>query len=373
MRVLIVDDEPLELLNVRSILSSYDSSVDILTAENGMEAVTILERETIDLVCLDIRMPGWDGIETLQRIKPNWPDVKVLLISAHSEFHYAQEAINLGASGYILKPVVSGELVQSYVKLAKEIKVKRTVKPLLMQAIVGKWLGIDGLNEELVNTAWKADSSLQPNLVIVFKTEDPRMLAEKADLEHELGQMLTDALFVPGCIEGYSVYLLRVASDEQLQFIRESLTHLKLEWKRKSPNLRWSYGVGETVESPCTLKKSLYTAIHEAKNKEESIVQQCIEFMVKHYASDITLHDVALKVHMSPSHLSRIFNKRLGVTFVVMLTKIRIEMAKELLDNPNLSIEFISHSVGFSSPNYFASTFRKLQGQSPRQYRINGL
>ncbi len=373
MRVLIVDDEPLELLNVSSILSACDPTAVILTANNGVEAVAVLERESVDVVCLDIRMPGWDGIETIKQIKPRWPNVKVLLISAHGEFHYAKEAINLGASGYLLKPLVPDELIAAYDKLSKDIEVERTVKPLLLHAMVEKWLGIDGINEEMFDPSWRADLSFQPNLVVTFKLEEPYSQADSSELEHELGKLLHKALYLPQCVDGFSVYLLQIAAKEDIQDIREALSNLKLESKRKWPELRWSYGVGEAAESPANLKKSLYTAVHAAKNKEEAVVQQCIDYMVKNYANEITLQDIALEVHLSPSHLSRIFKKKLGVTFIDMLTKIRIEKAKELLDNSNLSIEFISHSVGFSSPNYFAVTFRKLQGQSPRQYRLNNL
>ncbi|MGO0059446.1 response regulator transcription factor [Brevibacillus fluminis] len=371
MKVLLVDDEPLELLNLQSILLGHDKTMQIRFAENGMEALDLLAQEMADIVCLDISMPGLNGIETLERIRERWPDLKVALVSAYGEFHYAKAAMELGVSGYILKPVVPEELIKMYQKMGKELEAKRNVKPLLLQAVIEKWLGLEALSDDVLEATWKADIAFEPNLVVVAKAEDS--LGNPLDFSQcaaAVSEVITGGIIAPQPVEGYWVYLVEVKSDGELDKIREVFSRLKLQGKRSTPKLNLSYGIGERVDSLTALRKSFYAAVNAAQNKEEALMQQCLDYIESNYANAVTLHDLAVEVHLSPSHLSRVFKKKLGLTFVDVLTKTRIEKAKELLDNPMLSVEVISHRVGFSSPNYFAVTFRKLEGQSPREYRL---
>ncbi|MGG1661030.1 response regulator transcription factor [Brevibacillus sp. NRS-1366] len=359
MKVLIVDDEPLELLNLNSILSSHDRNALVRSAANGMQALSLMEEQVADIVFLDIQMPGWNGLETLEKIKRRWPDVQVALISAYGEFHYAKSAMELGVSGYILKPVVPFELIKLYEKMLQELAAKRNVRPLLLQTAIEQWIGIHPLRGKVPESAWRPEISFTPNLVLVVKTDD-----------EQLPVAIPGAVAAPQPIEGYWVYVAHAGDDRQVQHFSEQLAYRKLQWEKTYPEQPWTYGVGERVESLDVLRKSFFSAIKASQNKEEAIIGQCLSFLSNHYDVLLTINDLAAEVHISPSHLSRILKRRLGMTFVDLLTKLRIEKAKELLDNPALSIEYIAHCVGFSSPNYFAVTFRKLQGQSPREYRL---
>ncbi|GIN92236.1 hypothetical protein J22TS1_32870 [Siminovitchia terrae] len=363
MKVLLVDDEPLELVNLKSILLSYDPSLEIFTAENGMAAWSQLEKNQIDIVCLDIRMPGWDGIEILKRIKHKWPHLKVMLVSAYGEFHYAQEAIASGASAYILKPVIPEEYVAAFKKMYEEIQSMKNEQSFILQAAVEGWLQED-TNEEYVNFL---SLPIQPNVVVIVKIKSAPQ-PDKGEWDAEFCEGLQNVIPVPHPIKGDWVYLMR-SKDSDTQEIKEKLSFLKMTLAEKFQGIEWMFGVGEVVQSPAVLKKSLYSALQDTQNKDESIIQQCLDYLSSNYASSITLTDLAKVVHLSASHLSRIFKNNLGVTFVDVLTKIRIERAKDLLKNNDLSIQFISNHVGFSSPDYFSSTFRKLEGVSPSQYR----
>lgn len=371
MNVLIVDDEPLELLNLDSILSSHDPNAIVRSAGNGMQAISLMEQEVSDIVYLDIQMPGWNGIETLARIKKRWPDVQVALVSAYGEFQYAKLAMELGVSGYILKPVVPDELIKLHEKMVRELAAKRNVKPILLQSAVEQWLGTKTTGERMSEAIWKEAIPFTPNVVIVVKVEEPHQnVPDKIEWRKQLSIALPDMIAVPQPIEGYSVYVTELAGDRQVHKTCEALAYIKLQWNKAYPEILFSCGVGERVDTPWSLRRSFYTAINAAQNKEEAIVSKCLAYLSKQYANPLTLNDLAVEVHISPSHLSRILKKRLGLTFVDLLTKIRIDKAKEMLDNPSISIEYISHCVGFTSPNYFAVTFRKLQGQSPRDYRV---
>lgn len=102
-KILLIDDEE---ANVRLLSMSLRSDGhDVVTALNGEEGLKIFQRENPKLVLTDIKMPGMDGIEVLQRIKELDPDAEVIIITGHGDIDNAIEALKLGASDFISKPV----------------------------------------------------------------------------------------------------------------------------------------------------------------------------------------------------------------------------------------------------------------------------
>ncbi len=103
LAVLCVDDEP-EIVGAMS--HNLRRSVErVVTAEDGQEALEILEREAIDAVITDIRMPRMDGLELLRAIRERYGDLPVVILSAFNDESYLLEAIELGARKYLHKPI----------------------------------------------------------------------------------------------------------------------------------------------------------------------------------------------------------------------------------------------------------------------------
>jgi len=107
--ILIVDDEK----NYPPILSAVleDAGFETLTAYSGREALTILEDSDVDLVLTDMKMPGMDGIELLERIKKKDPELPVIVMTAHGTVEKAVEAMQKGAYSYLLKPFDNEQLI----------------------------------------------------------------------------------------------------------------------------------------------------------------------------------------------------------------------------------------------------------------------
>jgi len=101
-RILIVDDEQ----SVREVLSEYftEQGYSVENAGGGEEALALVQRSTPDLVLLDVRMPGIDGVETLRRIREIAPDVSVIMVTANEDVGLARETLKLGALDYVAKP-----------------------------------------------------------------------------------------------------------------------------------------------------------------------------------------------------------------------------------------------------------------------------
>lgn len=102
IRLLLVDDEVrfVETLSKRLTARGFE----VGQAFSGQEALDRLAAEPCDVVLLDVRMPGMDGLETLRTIRTSHPLVKVILLSGHASINAAVEGMRLGASDYLLKP-----------------------------------------------------------------------------------------------------------------------------------------------------------------------------------------------------------------------------------------------------------------------------
>jgi two-component system response regulator YesN len=104
--VLIVDDEELSRIAMRKLLSRLFPSVLVAgEAENGRVAVEMAMSLRPDIVFMDIRIPAMNGIDAASAILSARPSMKVIVVSAFDSFGFAQRAINIGVSGYLLKPV----------------------------------------------------------------------------------------------------------------------------------------------------------------------------------------------------------------------------------------------------------------------------
>ena len=113
IRVLVVDDQRVLAEEIAGILSS-DADLQIVgIAGDGFEAMKMLEKTAADVVLLDIRMPNMNGVVATQRIKSEYPDTKVLILTTFDDSDYILNAINNGASGYLLKDIGAAALIDA--------------------------------------------------------------------------------------------------------------------------------------------------------------------------------------------------------------------------------------------------------------------
>jgi DNA-binding NtrC family response regulator len=102
-RILIVDDD--ETVRQSYLRSLESISNNIESASDGEEALQTMEHKPFDVVLLDMRMPGQDGLSVLRTIKQKWPESEVVIITGYPTVDNAKEAVRLGAYDYVAKPV----------------------------------------------------------------------------------------------------------------------------------------------------------------------------------------------------------------------------------------------------------------------------
>ena len=109
--------------------------------------------------------------------------------------------------------------------------------------------------------------------------------------------------------------------------------------------------------------------ISKRQERSGNIIKTAKDYIDAHFDKDISLDDVSKVVNISPYYFSKIFKEESGLNFIEYLTNIRIEKAKNLLENSNLSVKEICISCGYSDPNYFSRSFKKNVGITPTEYK----
>lgn len=126
IKVLVVDDE--HFVRKGIVLETDWSALGcevVAEAENGVEALEAVRRYRPDLIISDIRMPKMDGIQMLKCLREEENPVRVIFLTAYSEFEYAREALKLFAFDYLLKPFEDGELEDAVMRVREQIEAER--------------------------------------------------------------------------------------------------------------------------------------------------------------------------------------------------------------------------------------------------------
>ena len=110
-KILVVDDEKTARISLAEILRL--EGYDVLAVDDGESALSILNEQNFDLMLLDIRMPGMDGIEVMQKAAEMSPDTQIIMLTAHGSMESVIESLRYGAHDYLLKPSSPQEILSS--------------------------------------------------------------------------------------------------------------------------------------------------------------------------------------------------------------------------------------------------------------------
>ena len=113
IKVMVVDDQTELAKEIANVLTTDESLEVVALAADGMDALAKMQEKAADVVLLDIRMPNMNGVVATQRIKTEYPDTKVIILTTFDDSDYILNAINNGASGYLLKDIGGNALIDA--------------------------------------------------------------------------------------------------------------------------------------------------------------------------------------------------------------------------------------------------------------------
>lgn len=430
--LLIADDEELERRTIKSILlKNFEEVFNIYEARNGREAIEIADRVKPDIVIMDIKMPGINGMEAIKEIRRFLREGYFIVLTAYDYFDYAKEAIEYDVKEYMLKPFKRNEFIEKIeqaVRFIENIKAKRREEIILKEKIytlipmMENELCYSIINENLENIDYKtylgylgmkfdAGYSMVIRLSSEVEGNDRINLKFRInDYEREYLKRQNNA--ISSCIfSGDIVIFIEIPKDFILENIEKEIennTKKIIEGIKEKFNIHVNAGVGGIYLGIENLSKSFREALvmvtgekngeasiyfkdfsgfaesevgHQSdrtiKDKSENssydegrnMILRAVEYINNNFKKDIMLEEVASVVNISSFYFSKIFKEYTGKNYVDYITDLRIEIAKEKLREGSVSIKEICYEVGYNDPNYFSRVFKKVEGLSPSEYK----
>lgn len=139
IRVLIADDHAIVRTGLRALIRSESATMELVgEATGGYEAIELVEKTRPDALVLDLSMPDLDGIAVTKKIKPQFPNLRILILTLHEDEALLRAALKAGAAGYILKRAAEAELISAiHVILRGDLYVDPSMlRALLSEAVV---------------------------------------------------------------------------------------------------------------------------------------------------------------------------------------------------------------------------------------------
>lgn len=329
LRILFVDDQRVELDGMSQLLNWAEMGLEWAGGVTDAEtALKIVKNEQIDIVVTDVIMQHMDGLTLVRLLKRDFPKVRSVCISGFDDFKFVGTAINTGASGYVLKPILVNELKSVLERVADEIRRERMLEGLTPGKLAMLLLGAkaEGIDETLLKRQ-----------VRLIKNSKQQMEGALAGLTME---------------DGCSLWVLPAEED--------------------APESEW---VSEQV--PLTQISKAYRSLLASGPEEETspssrddVVDRIRENVEKHLSEDVDTRVLLEGVFLSASHASALFKNATGMSIHRYVVDRRlIEAARLLMEEPDARVKDIAWRCGFTDASHLINSFQKKYGVTPEKYR----
>jgi len=295
-KVVLVDDEALTREAIKKNIPWEETGFELIgTAENGLDALELIEKCPPDLILTDICMPVMDGLALSAHVQTHYPDIKIVVISGYDDFEYAKQAIRYEVSNYIMKPITSCELVEELKRMREKIEssLERTKEiekvqkdfedniPALRNHFLNRLLegaynnrDIADIEEKLNRFNISLTGNYQTVVMLeveefaVFESETYENLIEfsVANITEELVSDCDNVVFFKN-INNKSTLIFAENSEEKLMGKIKSTCESIMESIYECIKIRMYAIVGETVEDIRKLQDS-YKSFEEAKENK---------------------------------------------------------------------------------------------------------
>ncbi len=345
LKLLVADDSPPARQVIRFLLhNSRIGAAVVAEAGNGAEAVRLALEKNPDIIFMDIKMPGGDGLAALQEIRRQGLHAPCIIVTAFDDLSYAQEAIRLGVTDFLLKPIRPEELSRALERAVGELRPLRFPR--------AEALDMPDYPREIEDRLLGALHVYDLPAVRSLLSDWCRVIASR---------------FSPAETRVLAQQLLALAAREICPGERMEPKSLALKFGRMLGEEQNATTIRLLLEQAFI---ELITQVAGQKGpRNHQIVTEAIAFLRQNFARPVHLKDVAAAIHVSSYYLSHLFSKVTGGTLVEYLKQIRIEEAKRLLQTTDLSVAEVGARVGFRNIDHFSKIFKLETGAPPSSFR----
>ena len=408
IKTLLIDDEPLTTQALRKVVEENFPAIEIISeTTNGYKAWDLITSQVPDIIVSDICMPVLNGLELIEKIREAGLPIKVILVTAYSEFEYAKKAIQLGASGYLLKPFIQSELIHEIYKVIQEIdnekmmqgykdKVSKVIpiieenalKKLLagkidpatykefLDFVGNKWdhclvyvcqLGMENSNindiEEIVKISIIEeinDYFLEYDFQgVSFFRKFNEIVLTFTEPQKELSMKEMESIIIQGCVQIIAKYF-HGAISVGTSNCKYSLQQLPDAYENAINHISFTY---ENLVVPSDEN------MHTTFDYHDILMAKILDFCKQNYAKDISLQKAADHLNMNKFYFCTLFKEKVNVTFWDYITQLRIDQAKKLLTTTAENINKIALQIGYINSSHFGRIFKEIMGVTPAEYR----
>ncbi|MDO4647994.1 MAG: response regulator [Eubacteriales bacterium] len=387
-KMILADDEPQILDSISHMLDWEKYNIRICgTAENGEEALNLMEKQQPEIMITDIRMPVMDGLELIEKVHRRKEECKVVVLSGYDDFEYVRTAMKNGAVDYLKKPLGRQEIIRvieeiidaledevlSQLDNEEDLKLSKMyfVNRLLQNSISP--MEIREKQDFFSRSFLKGTMYIA---VLSCQYSDQEAFMAYRCCERILEKHKEDLLFQDNY--GNICLLFYADTEEEKEEAEDILDHCR-EKIADTLGLKVKISMGCAAGSWRELRKSYLSAmeqIHQNSQEKESPKSQskAVKYVIEHTLENymdagLSLQTLAEEMGMNAAYLGRNFKKEMGKSYADYLNELRVEKAKELLQTTNEKGSQLSEKVGFTSYNYFYIVFKKLTGMKPTDVR----
>lgn len=386
MNILIADDERAIREGIKRTINRIYPEYGVELAEGAEAAAKLMGEKQYDIVLTDILMPGMNGLEFMRISKRRFPRVKWVVISAHSEFAYAQEAVRLGARDYLLKPIGKTRLQEIISTLAAEVREESelTKEEELLRANL-KYLR-EGVFQRLASGLDIGNLDLTPFIedyqsfylmMVQMDAGDKDVRLEHFIVENVLSELIErhGRGFVVSYDRQSLLGLIAPREPERIERFQEEVKahlkhYLKVPFQIVHSGLNDDFkSVPQVVMRMKQASDSPVALLDPPKGSGEKAIEVALQYIKEHYNEELSLEKVASVVFLNPAYFSQLFKQKVGLGYKEYVTSLRLEQAKQLLLNPKLKVGEIAEYLGYQDIRHFAQMFRKKYHVTPNEYR----
>lgn len=398
LKMVIADDESLALKSEEIFIRREFPQIEIVgLAHDGIELKEMVESLKPDLAVCDIRMPGLSGLEVIQLERSVGSSTHYIIRTAYSDFDYVKSALDLRTDGYLLKPCKREEQIETIRRLIHTIEQEhearqrdsevRSVLSRVNPALENELL-LSIISGECDVNGFEAYCSLnhitfRSMTVVTFLLYAPQGRGGQDSIREVLSALLDGFCHFISVTTKVSIVVLlflpeETEPDRQHAWSQE-IAQMIADGLKETASVSCRYGVGSAVQNFQDLPQSYRTsrsevspedsALPDPARKAEGYIDSALRYVQENFRRDISLEDCADAVGISPYYLSHLFSEKEHETFVEYLSEVRIEEAKRLSRETDMTAAEIAGSCGYSNITYFYRVFKKAVGFPIGEYR----
>ncbi len=395
----LVEDEIVMRQGIKRRIDWESEGIEFMgEASDGELALPLILEKKPDIVITDIKMPFMDGLTLSKHIKEELPKTRIIILSGYDEFEYARDAIKLGVTEYLLKPIAPQALLESIRGVVKDI-LKEKEEEVSESKTDYETKELEALNlfselakhilekPEREGTSGDAAASRNDNSEKV-DVADAGRVSDKELVEFlKTGSLDATDEFIENLFSSIGehnakslIFLNYITMNmyfTMVRFLKELGEDAALMTEQCGDindiiNSMTDISQARTYLSSC-LSYTINARDKGSGNKYARLIKDAITYIDSHFSDEeLSLNTLASLTNTSPNHFSSVFSQEMGQTFIEYLINKRMEKAKELLMTTDLKSFEIAYRVGYRDPHYFSSTFKKTQGMTVREFRARG-